>query len=284
MGRVVMGRVVMGREYARTVHHGLAGQVRRRARRRRRPSVPTIAWWTIAALAAGLLVQRVSADLAELDRRARAGGAPVEVVVVRSDVMLGERVTADDLTTIDVPTDMVPPDAILEPARAIGNVATVAILADTVLTARHVADADREGSAWLVGPSQRLVRVIVEAGVRPRPGDVVDLLAPAASSDLLAHQGTKPEPAVVVLSGVVVVAVDDDEGPVTGVGGVGRLGVSVLTSPEDAARLVGAAASHALVAVLAPPEAAAGDAAPASVTREGPGTAPGRGALANVME
>ncbi len=221
-------------------------------------SVPTVAWWTVAVLAGGLLVERVATDLAELSRRARAGGPPVEVVVARVDLELGAPITAADVTTVHVPSDLVPSDALTGLDGAMGTVAAVAVLADTVLTARHLIDADRTDTAAVVGPNQRLVRVVVEGGVQPEPGDVIDLLAPQGPSDAFGGGSSDdtPRAARLVLRGAVVVAIDDDPDGAQWDDGHDRRGVSLLTSPAEAARLVGAASAQPLVAILAPPESA----------------------------
>ncbi len=219
-------------------------------------SVPTIAWWTVAVLAGGLLVERVASDLAELSRRARAGGPPIEVVVARVDLELGAPVAATDVTTVHVPSDLVPTDAVARLDRAVGTVTAFAVLADTVLTARHLVDAERSGSAAIVGPDQRLVRVVVEGGVQPEAGDVIDLLAPQASGDELGGGDETPRAARVILRGAVVVAIDDLPDATQWDTGAERRGVSLLTSPAEAARLVGAASAQPLVAILAPPESA----------------------------
>jgi Flp pilus assembly protein CpaB len=224
-------------------------------------SVPSIAWWTVAALAGAVLVERVASDLAELSDRARAGGPPRAVVVAHADLPVGAVVQRDDVTTAYVPSDLVPADALSSLDDAVGAVAAVPVLTDTVLTERNLAAADRLGSADLVGPDQRLVRIIVEGGVQPEPGDVIDLLAPPGAADGLGAQDGPPAPARVVLRGGVVVATDHG-GPAGAGGGGGlspgdeTLGVSLLTSPAEAARLVGAASERPLVAVLAPPESA----------------------------
>ena len=95
-------------------------------------------------------------------------------------------------------------------------------------------------------------------GVHPRPGDVVDLLAVDDSPDVGADPRSEDAgivPARLVMAGTVVVAVDAAAATTWSGTEDDHIWISVLATPAEAARLVGATADRRLVAVLAPPEA-----------------------------
>ncbi len=94
------------------------------------------------------------------------------------------------------------------------------------------------------------MRVVIEGGVRPRPGDPVDLYATFDPQTV----GADVEPTLTIAHGVPVTAVDRDDGSVSS--DQGAIGVTVLVTPDEAKRLAFATAAGTLALAIAPPEAA----------------------------
>jgi Flp pilus assembly protein CpaB len=208
----------------------LVALARRLARR-------SVLWWTAALVVGAVFAARALGDLDRLHARARAGGRPVTVVVAAHDLPLGATLAPDDLARATVPEDLVG-DATLQTAdAAVGRVVAVPVLGGAVVTDRHLAPAARSGLAGVLPPDRRLVRVVAEASVRARAGDVVDVIAVGEA-----------QPAAYVVSGVVVAAVDGDD--ITG-----DPSLTLSVTPDEALALADAAARGALTIVLAPPEA-----------------------------
>jgi Flp pilus assembly protein CpaB len=93
------------------------------------------------------------------------------------------------------------------------------------------------------------MRVVIEGGVRPRPGDPVDIYATFDPQTV----GADAEPTLTVAHAVPVLAVDHDDG--IGTDGHGAsIGVTVLVSPDQARRLAFATAAGTLALAIAPPE------------------------------
>jgi Flp pilus assembly protein CpaB len=236
---VSSSRVVEGIVVARIVAVG-----RRLARR-------AFLWWTAAALVAGLFTVRALGDLDRLHARARAGGRPVTVVVAARDLTYGDVVTAADLAPRLVPEDLATAGALREAAAAEGRVVAVPLLGGSVVTDRHLAPVERPGLGGVVPADRRLVRVLVGASVRPRPGDVVDVIVVPAPAGLDGEVGAgRAARATVVVAGAVVAAVDADDLS-------GEPGVTLLVGPEDALAVAAAAARGTVSVMLAPPEAVA---------------------------
>lgn len=121
---------------------------------------------TAAAVLGYAYIEKRLAD----ERAAHAGGQVrvvetpelLSVVVVRRDVYRGERLTADDLTLLSVPTEGVSVGGVLaDPQQAIGHVALQNLYAGEWLIARKLAASDTEGDTWnrLLMPGRRAIRV-----------------------------------------------------------------------------------------------------------------------------
>jgi Flp pilus assembly protein CpaB len=93
--------------------------------------------------------------------------------------------------------------------------------------------------------------VVIAGGVRPRPGDPVDLYATFDPQTL----GEDVEPTLTIAHAVPVIAVDRDDGAGVVAGGA-AIGVTVLVSPDEAKRLAFATAAGTLALAIAPPEEA----------------------------
>jgi Flp pilus assembly protein CpaB len=123
----------------------------------------------------------------------------------------------------------------------------VPLLRGATVTARHLVATRRDGLGGVIPAGTRAVRVVVEHGLRPAVGDLVDVLATFDPETL----GDGQDPTVVVAPAVTVLAVD------TGGEAGDTVAVTVLVSPRQATRLAFSAAAGTIGLALAPPEAAA---------------------------
>jgi Flp pilus assembly protein CpaB len=129
--------------------------------------------WAAAVVVMLLTVQVVANDLGTLHRRAHDLGADIAVVLAARDLPLGVTLTTADLHVVRRPATTVSPDAVRDPARAVGRVVAVALLRDDVVGARHLVT--RTGG--IVSEGERAVHVLVKDGFQPPLGSVVDVLA-----------------------------------------------------------------------------------------------------------
>lgn len=217
----------------------------------RHPPRVVLAWIAAAAVAL-LTAHTVAADLAALHRRARSAGPVVDAVVARRDLPLGTTVTPDALSTVGRFRAHLPPGALRAVGQAAGRVVATPVLRGSVVTDRHLAPRTRNGLDGVVPPGMRAARVVVEQGVHPRPGALVDVLV---SFDP-ARVGAGRDPTMAVVRGATVLDVDDRAGP--GSSGGDRIGVTLLVDPDAARRLAFAAANGVVTLTLAPPEDARG--------------------------
>jgi Flp pilus assembly protein CpaB len=132
---------------------------------------------------------------------------------------------------------------------AVGRTVAVPVPAGGVLVRGSLASRDRDGLDGLVPPGARALRVVAEDGLRPEPGQVVDVLASFDPSLVVEVGGG--EPTVTVAAAARVLSVD-----ASGAAGdaLGRVGVTLLVSEAEAHRLAFAAANGTLVLAVAPPE------------------------------
>lgn len=203
-----------------------------------------LAW--AAALAVGIVTARlVGSDLAALHGRARSLGAPVEVVVATHDLPIGTTVTDADVATVTRHESQVPDGALGDPERAVGRTVAVPLLRDATVLAGHLADPGRRGTAGIVAPGTRAVRVPLDEAVRPEPGDLVDVLGSFDPS--LGPSETSR----VVASAATVLDVDDGGGEAALGSG---LGVTVLVTVDEAEQIAYALAHGVVTIALAPPE------------------------------
>jgi Flp pilus assembly protein CpaB len=229
---------------------------------RRSPRV-LLAW--VAAVVVMLATARmVGGDLGSLHRRAHSLGADVPVVLAARDLPLGTTVGARDLRTVRRPSTTVSPDAVHDPAAAVGRVVAVALLRDDVVGARHlvavaVAGGAPAGINGVVPVGRRAVHVLLKDGFEPPIGSVVDVLATYDPS--IAAVAGSPGQATIVARAARVLAL-----PVpTDTGGSTDPGSSVmLLVTENEARSVAYAASVGEVSLALAPVEAACCAAPAS--------------------
>jgi Flp pilus assembly protein CpaB len=212
---------------------------------------------TAAAVVALATAGSVADVLLSLRRQDEAFGRVRTVVVAARDLTLGHRVAAADLATRDLRGDA-GEDALSLPDAALGRTVTVPLLHGAVVTSRHLASRRRDGRDGIVPRGHRAMRVTVEGGVEPRPGDPVDLYA--TFDPQIVGAGGDVEPTLTVARAVPVLAAESADST----GGGGRtVAVTVLVTAQQAPRLAFATAAGTLALAVAPPEAAARSSLPA---------------------
>jgi Flp pilus assembly protein CpaB len=212
-----------------------------------RRSPRTTLAWAAAAVVALVTAVTVVDLLGSLRHQDEAFGALHPIVVARHDLPVGTRIRAADLDHRRIRGEAPERDALTEQA-ATGRVVRVPLLRGATVTARHVTATGRDGLGGVVPDGRRVVRLVVEHGLRPRPGDLVDVLA-TFDPQILGDDG---DPTIVVAPAVPVVGVE----PVRDTGD--SVAVTVLVTPRQSTRLAFAAAAATVSLALAPPEAATG--------------------------
>ncbi len=216
-----------------------------------RRSPRAVLLWAAAAILAVATAAYVADILVSLRHQDQAFGPVHTVVVATRDLPLGRRLRAPDLTDRRVRGEAEGPGVISAPRAAVGRVVAVPLLRGAVVTTRHLAAHRRDGRDGTVPAGRRAMRVVIAGGVRPRPGDPVDLYATFDPQTV----GSDVEPTLTVAHGVPVIAVDRDDGSVSA--DRSSIGVTVLVTPDEAKRLAFATAAGTLALAIAPPEDAA---------------------------
>jgi Flp pilus assembly protein CpaB len=206
--------------------------------------------WAAAIVVAFVTARVVAADLATLHRRAADLGPERSVVVATRDLPLGATVQRDDLDVVRVYSSLVPRGAVRDLHDALGHTVVVPVLRGATVLTRHLAAARRNGMAGLVPVGKRAVHVVTDDGLRPRRGDVVDVLV-SLDPSLVAAQGGG-EGAITVAKSSRVLDVDDT----SRIEGSKGPGVTLLVTEQEAHAIAFAVANGALMLALAPPEAA----------------------------
>ena len=182
-------------------------------------------------LACGLAAGSVATALPTL---APTPPATTAVVAVARDVRGGAVLTAEDLTTVALPSELAPAGALSEPADAVGRSVTGPVRAGEALTDARLLGSGLLGAGPEVATPVRVAEPATAALVRA--GDVVDVLAAAPEGGMAAATVVS---AVRVLS--VPLAGDDS--------GEGALLV-VAATRSAAARLAAAAITGRLSVVV----------------------------------
>jgi pilus assembly protein CpaB len=104
------------------------------------------------------------------------------IVVAKTEIPLGEKITADHLASVQLPAEAIPEGAFASPDMAIGRVTSARIAAREPLTASRLAPVGAmAGLSGLIPSGYRAVTVRVddEAGIAGflYPGTIVDVLA-----------------------------------------------------------------------------------------------------------
>ena len=183
--------------------------------------------------------------LASLRHQDQTYGTLREVVVAGRDLTVGTQLRRTDLEVRRLRGDPPAPGAVTDPGRVEGHVVRVPLLRGATITARHLTAAHRPGLGGVVPAGRRAFRLVVEHGLRPTPGDLVDVLATFDPQTL----GDGRDPTVLVAAAATVLASEPaSEGSDT-------VAVTVLVTPAVSRRLAFSAATGTLSLALAPPEA-----------------------------
>jgi pilus assembly protein CpaB len=194
----------------------------------------------------------VAVDLASLHRRAATLGPQRAVVIAAHDLPLGATLRRSDLSATRMYSSLAPHGASNDLSALVGRVVAVPVLSGEPVLARHLAPAPRTGLDGVVPAGNRAVRVVTDDGLRPRPGDVVDVLVSLDPSIVV--RGGGGEGAATVARAARVLAVDDGGG---GTGkNAGGVGVTLLVTETEARAIAFASANGSMMLALAPPEAA----------------------------
>lgn len=209
---------------------------------RRSPRV--VALRLLAVVLALLTARLVATDLATLHTRARGLGELRPVLVARRAIPLGHVLTTDDVRVVERHASQVANTTLRSRADAVGRTAIVPLVADSPVLRAHLAPGDRTGTATLLAPGHRAVRVQAADGLRPPVGAAVDVLASLDPGVTIAGSDA---PTLTVASGARVLATDGgrDGMPV---------GVVLEVTVEEASRLAFATANGIITLALAPPE------------------------------
>ena len=172
-------------------------------------------WVTVAAVAV-VTALAVSQLIGRAQAEAARYGSPRQVLVATRDMAVGDEVGAGDVIARRLPSALVPPGAVRDPAESHGRAVVVALFAGEVLLRQHLAPWGRRGVAALLPPGTRGITVAAGAAAgRLSRGDAVDVLA---TFDPAAAQGQEPTFAVATAAPIVdvrgesvTVAVDPDE-------------------------------------------------------------------------
>src|SRR5689334_20694390 len=201
-----------------------------------------------------LVTARVVAnDLATLHRRAATLGPQRTVLVATRGLPLGAVVRDDDVKIVSRYASTIPPGSLHARRDAVGHVVAVPALRGALVSVRNLVPGRRNGLDGLVPAGMRAVRVSADDGLRPAPGDVVDVLV-SLDPTLVADAGGG-NGALTVARAARVVGTDDSKDGGS-VGGSGKVAVTLLVTEHEAHAIAFAVANGSIMLALAPPEAA----------------------------
>jgi Flp pilus assembly protein CpaB len=148
-------------------------------------------------------------------------------------------------------SSQVPRAVLADPALALGRTVRVPVVRDGYVAAANLAPTRRSGLDGVLPEGTRAMRVVIEDGLRPPPGSSVDVYATYVRDDLGTGANSTRDPAIVVASGVPVLATDD-AGSTTGA--TRTIGVTLLVDEADASAIAYAVTHGRIVLALVPPE------------------------------
>ncbi|MHA7153795.1 Flp pilus assembly protein CpaB [Arthrobacter sp. TMN-50] len=177
----------------------------------------------------------------------------VSVVAAAEDLPVGRVLTADDLTTLNLPPEAAPSTSFADPGAVVGEQLATPLLRDTVL-----APTSFVGPGLLTGAPAGTVAV----PVRPADQSTVRLVSPGQHVDVVLSSGNGfevPATATVIASGLPVLWTSTStEGstPAAWPGNAGGEGLVVVAAdPSYAAALAGSSSSGQVHLVLTAPPA-----------------------------
>jgi Flp pilus assembly protein CpaB len=197
-----------------------------------------LAYWAAVAALALVTTLAVSQLLGRARTEAARYGSPRAVVVATRDIGVGSALGGGDVMVRTLPSALVPPDAVGDPAQARGRVVVVPVFEGQPVVRRQLAPWGRTGAAALLPPGKRGISVAAgPAAAKLAKGDTVDVLAtfdPATP----AAAGKEPTFPVAVAASVI---------------DVGGESVTIAVDPEEAKRVAFAIAHGAVTVVLSSP-------------------------------
>ena len=138
----------------------------------------------VAMIAIGLFVlgRLVRDALAPLPAPTPIPVTTAKVLITTHDVAIGTMLNAEDIVQVDMPIELVPRDALKEPAEAVGKMVKTNLVANELVLMHHLADPTNVSHdlAFVIGDNQVLVAfpsgdLMSTLGVL-QPGDNVDIL------------------------------------------------------------------------------------------------------------
>lgn len=156
----------------------------------------------VLALGTGWLILNY---LSGLQRQANGASAPRTIVVAAIDIPARVPITAAMLATVQRPASAAEPDAISDPAKAVGALSLITIPAGAAVTQSKIGHPTDVGLPVTLTPGMRAVSISIDKvkGISGliEPGDRVDVIADPPKG------GTVPPPASAILRGVRVLAI-----------------------------------------------------------------------------
>jgi pilus assembly protein CpaB len=163
----------------------------------------------------------------------------VLAVVAARDLVAGTRLTTEDIRTVRVARSLMPASGALSESSSTGQVLAAPVRAGEVITDRSVI-----GRSLVAGyPSG-----IVATAIRLPDADIVALLSTGDRIDVYSAVAEVGQPASLVAADVAVIAVPEPADESRREGAV----VLLAATPDQAARLAGAAATGALAVDIRP--------------------------------
>jgi Flp pilus assembly protein CpaB len=197
-----------------------------------------LAYWAAVAALALVTTLAVSQLLGRARTEAARYGSPRAVVIATRDIGVGSALGGGDVMVRTLPSALVPPDAVGDPAQARGRVVVVPVFEGQPVMRRQLAPWGRTGAAALLPDGKRGISVAAgPAAAKLAKGDTVDVLAtfdPATP----AAAGKEPTFPVAVAASVI---------------DVGGESVTIAVDPEEAKRVAFAIAHGAVTVVLSSP-------------------------------
>lgn len=131
------------------------------------------------------------------------------VVIATSEIPARATITSSMLQRVSRPASEVDPDALSDPAAAVGQISLITIPAGAALTESKIGRAANAGLPVRLSPGKRAVSIQIDKvkGVSGlmQPGDRVDVIAVPGTKD----GSLQPPPAATILRGIRVLAIGD---------------------------------------------------------------------------
>lgn len=215
----------------------------------------TSRWSLLAMLAAVVTALAVYSYFSWLRGQIPVAGRMVPMVVAATDIDSGVVITASMLELANHPERYLPEGVVLNSELAIGRVATIPILDGEPVTSRKIGRTG--GSSSVVPDGMRAYSLSPQTldglALSPKAGDRVDVLATFARESGNAETVTVIQAAKVLSVGAPGTGEGSQVASTLGVGGSdGKLGITLLLTPEQAEALAQSEALGKIALVLAP--------------------------------